>query len=47
MYDTSIEYLRHDLLKEWSEDNIIKTSEVSCGTEKKEWWKCSNSFHRP
>lgn len=46
-YDTSLKYQRPDLLAEWSDDNILKPSEVSCGSEKKVVWKCRNSDHKP
>lgn len=44
-YDTSIEYLYPDLVKEWSEKNIYKPSEVTKGSEKKIWWRCKCLKH--
>ena len=46
-YDTSLEYLRPDLVKEWHESNILKPSEVTCGSEIQVIWKCSNPDHKP
>lgn len=46
-YDRSVEFLRPDLAKEWCEQNDIKPSEVSCGSEKKILWKCNNPCHEP
>lgn len=44
-YDRSLEFLRPDLLKEWSSENDKKPSEVSLGSEYKALWKCSNPDH--
>lgn len=44
-YETSVEYLRSDLAKEWHITNKYKPSEVSLGSEKKIIWKCSNPVH--
>ena len=44
-YDTSLEYLRPDLLVEWHESNKIKPSEVSLGSEIRVNWKCENPDH--
>lgn len=43
--DTSVEYLRPDLAKEWHASNIYLPSEVSLGSEKLITWKCKNSEH--
>lgn len=45
VYETSLACLRPDLAKEWSEDNTIKPTEVSVGSEKKVLWKCQNPEH--
>lgn len=44
-YDTSIEHLYPDLMAEWSENNEIKPSEITKGSEKKVWWKCPINSH--
>ncbi|MGL4852489.1 MAG: zinc-ribbon domain-containing protein [Tannerellaceae bacterium] len=46
-YETSLEFLRPDLVSEWHESNNLKPSEVTCGSEKKIYWKCKNRDHRP
>lgn len=45
VYETSLAYLRSDLLEEWSENNTIKPTEVTIGSEKKVWWKCHCPEH--
>lgn len=44
-YDTSIEYLYPELMKEWSENNEIAPSGITRGSEKKVWWKCPINSH--
>ncbi len=44
-YDTSLEFLRPDLAKEWHDSNTIKPSEVSLGSEIRVKWKCNNPDH--
>jgi hypothetical protein len=34
-------YIRPDLAKEWSDRNLFSPKEVSFGSDKKAWWKCS------
>lgn len=46
-YDMSVEYNFPELAKEWCDSNKLKLSEVSCGSEKKIWWKCRNPLHKP
>ena len=44
-YDTSLEFLRPDLVAEWHDGNTIRPNEVSLGSEKVVQWKCSNPEH--
>jgi len=30
-----------DLTSQWGENNVVKPTEVSSGSGKKVWWKCS------
>ena len=46
-HDTSLAFIHPELAKEWCEFNDIKPCDVSCGSEKKVWWKCSNPLHKP
>ncbi len=46
-WDTSLEYLRPDLLSEWHESNILKPSDVKLKSERKVIWKCANPDHSP
>lgn len=46
-FDTSVAFLRSDLVNEWCDSNIYKPSEVSLGSTKKIMWKCSNPIHKP
>lgn len=46
-YDMSVEYNYPELAKEWCDSNNLKPSEISCGSEKKIWWKCINPLHKP
>lgn len=46
-YDTSVECNCPELVKEWCDFNEITPSEVSCGSERKFWWKCENPMHKP
>lgn len=43
VYETSLEYLRPDLAKEWClAKNEKSPAEVTVGSEYKAWWKCEN-----
>lgn len=46
-YDTSVEFLRPDLTTQWHQDNELKPSNVSIGSEKSILWKCDNPDHKP
>ena len=45
--DTSLAFLRPDLIDEWHDSNIISPMEVSLGSEKIAIWKCYNPDHPP
>lgn len=44
-YDTCLEFLRPDLISEWSPDNKLSPAEVNIGSEKRVLWKCPNPNH--
>jgi len=44
----SLEFKYPEIAKEWdtSKNGILKPSEVSCGSQKKVWWKCRKMGHK-
>ena len=45
--ETSLAFLRPDLIEEWHKDNCITPWDVSIGSEIKILWKCNNKDHEP
>lgn len=46
-YDRSLEYLHPELAEEWSQENSLKPSEITCGKDEKVLWNCPNPTHPP
>lgn len=45
--DTSLAFLRPDLVSEWHESNILKPDQVTLASEVSVVWKCPNPEHKP
>lgn len=45
-FERSLEYNSPHLAKEWSNDNVIKPSEIANASNKNVWWECSKCNHK-